>query len=128
MRGASWRSGSASRRWIPAAPTPSPAQDWTSDVEVTLHDDERVELRVRCSHDGYVRLADPHGLGWRVTVDGEEAPLYVADHYLRAVHVEAGEHEVVFTYDQARAVWPLRLSLTALLAVLAALLTGRRPK
>ena len=112
----------------PTAPTPSPARGWTSDVEVTRHDDEVVELRVRSSHDGYVRLADPHDLGWRVTVDGEDAPLYVADHYLRAVHVEAGEHEVVFTYDQARAVWPLRLSLLALLTALAALLTGRRPR
>ena len=83
---------------------------------------------MRCSHDGYVRLADPYDAGWRVTVDGEDAPLYIADHYLRAVHVEAGEHEVMFTYDQARAVWPLRLSLLALLTTLAALLTGRRPR
>ena len=53
---------------------------------------------------------------------------HVADHYLRAVYVQAGEHRLVFTYDGARVVWPLRLSLVALLAVLAALWTGRRSR
>ena len=81
-----------------------------------------------CSHDGYVRLADPYDAGWRATVDGEEAPIYIADHYLRAVYVGAGEHDVVFTYDQPHAVWPLRLSLFALLGVLAALVSGRRAR
>ena len=112
----------------PSAPTPRPAERADAEVKVTLHDDERVELLVRTSHDGYVRLADPYDAGWRVAVDGANAPLYVADHYLRAVYVEAGEHRLVFTYDGARVVWPLRLSLVALLAVLAALWTGRRSR
>lgn len=104
---------------------PAPADDVTSNVEITLHDDERVELRVTCSHDGYVRLADPFDKGWCATVDGEAAEILVADHYLRAVYVEAGEHEIVFTYDGARVVWPLRLTLLAWLLVIACLWTGR---
>ena len=112
----------------PDAPIPRPVDRADATVKVTLHDDERVELLVQTSHDGYVRLADPHDAGWRVTVDGADAPLYVADHYLRAVYVEAGEHRLVFTYDGARAVWPLRLSLVALLAVLATLWAGRRSR
>ncbi|MFN3244829.1 MAG: hypothetical protein ACE37K_25230 [Planctomycetota bacterium] len=110
------------------APIPRPADGATADVQVTRHDDERVELTVTCSHDGYVRLADPFDEGWRATVDGEDRAIRIADHYLRAVYVPAGEHRVVFTYDQARAVWPLRLSLLALLLVTAALATGRRPR
>ena len=112
----------------PTAPSPAPANAAEAEVSTILHDDERVELRVQCSHDGYVRLADPYDAGWRVTVDGREAPLYVADHYLRAVYVGAGDHEVIFTYDQPRALWPLRLSMLALLAVLAALISGRRKR
>jgi len=111
-----------------SAPIPTPAPDATADVQITLHDDERVELKVRCSHDGYLRLADPFDEGWRARLDGENRTCYVADHYLRAVYVPAGEHEVVFTYDQARAVWPLRLSLGTLLVVLLALFTGRRAR
>jgi len=110
----------------PDAPVPAAARDADAEVEVLLHDDERVVLRVRCSHDGYVRLADPYDPGWRATVDGEAATLFVADHYLRAVYVGPGEHEVVFTYDAARAVWPLRVSTAALLAALALLAASWR--
>ncbi|HEB51941.1 MAG TPA: hypothetical protein ENI87_01670 [bacterium] len=50
-----------------------------------------------------------------------------ADHYLRAVYVLAGEHEVVFTYDGPRVVWPLRSTLPAWIVVLGCLLPLRRP-
>jgi len=99
------------------AKRPSPADDWTADVTVTRHDDELVELHVTCSHDGYVRLADPFDPGWTATVDGEAADVLVADHYLRAVFVDAGEHDVAFRYDGARVVWPLRFTLLAWLVI-----------
>lgn len=88
--------------------------------------DERVVVRVRTDAAGYLRLADPWDAGWRATRDGESTPVHVADHFLRAVYVPAGEHEVVFTYDGARAVWPLRLTALAYGIVLALFVTGRR--
>ena len=103
---------------------PLTAVDATADVDITQHDDERVDLQVTCSHDGYVRLADPYDPGWRATVDGTEVKVLVADHYLRAVYVGPGEHEVVFTYDGGRVVWPLRLTLIAWIGVLSCFLTG----
>ncbi|MGK0303111.1 MAG: hypothetical protein ACI89X_003999 [Planctomycetota bacterium] len=105
---------------------PTAADNVTADVQITLHDDEEVKLNVTCSHDGYVRLADPFDKGWRATVDGEPADILIADHYLRAVYVEPGEHQIVFTYDGARVVWPLRLTLLAWAFVLACFVTGRR--
>ncbi|MFT6079942.1 MAG: hypothetical protein ACJAQZ_002001 [Planctomycetota bacterium] len=104
---------------------PTAADNAIADVQITLHDDERVELNVTCSHDGYVRLADPFDQGWCATVDGEPTEILIADHYLRAVYVEPGEHKIVFTYDGARVVWPFRLTLLAWLVVLACLVTGR---
>lgn len=104
---------------------PSVADGVESAVQITLHDDERVELKVTCSHDGYVRLADPFDKGWCATVDGKPTEILIADHYLRAVYVEPGEHEIVFTYDGAHVVWPLRLTLLAWLVVLACFVTGR---
>jgi hypothetical protein len=103
----------------PDAPKPTPAApaDVTSEVTVREHRDERVVVAVRTSHDGYLRLADPYDAGWRATVDGAPTPVFAADHYLRAVFVPAGAHEVVFTYDAPRVLWPERLALLALLVV-----------
>ena len=104
---------------------PAAADGVTANVEVTLHDDERVELKVTCSHEGYVRLADPFDKGWSASVDGEATEILIADHYLRAVYVEAGEHDIVFRYDGARVVWPWRLTLLAWLTVIVCFVTGR---
>ena len=98
------------------APTPSSA-DGTAVVEIVEHRDERVQIRVDAAVDGYLRLADPYDPGWIATVDGKEAPVLVADHYLRAVYVPAGKHYVVFEFAGPRVVWPLRVSLLALLVI-----------
>jgi hypothetical protein len=42
------------------------------------------------------------------------------------VHVPAGRHEIVFTFDAPRVVWPPRASLLALIAI--AVLLARRPR
>jgi hypothetical protein len=102
----------------PAAvkPSPTPATK-PARVEVAEHRDERVVLRVDADTDGYVRLADPYDAGWRATVDGAATEVFAADHYLRAVYVKAGAHEIVFTFDGARVLWPRHVSLVAFAAI-----------
>ncbi len=108
-----------------AAKQPSgPAGDAT--VTIVRHADERVELQVEATTDGYVRLADPWDAGWTATLDDQPTTVHIADHWLRAVYVPAGSHRLVFTYDGARVVWPLRLTLLAYCIVLVLLLRGRR--
>lgn len=109
-----------------AAPVPA-AGAGSGQVTVVDHRDERVALRVTATADGYVRLADPWDPGWRATVDGEAAPIRIADHWLRAVYVTAGEHDVVFTYDAPGTRWPAWLTATALAVTLVPLLRRRRP-
>lgn len=103
----------------PAAPLPTAAGD--ASVAIVAHADERVQLRVRTAAAGYLRLADPWDSGWTVTVDGAPAPLWIADHYLRAVWLEAGDHDVVFAYDGPWVAWPCRLALLGLALALAML-------
>lgn len=93
------------------------------------HRDEEVALKVTTDKAGYLRLADPYDPGWTVTVNGNEQEILVADHYLRAVWLPPGEHEVVFRYDGASVAWPQRLSLLGLLVLMAgAGLAIRRPR
>jgi hypothetical protein len=47
---------------------------------------------------GYLVLADTFYPGWRARVDGAEAPLYRANHVMRAVPIGPGTHRVTFTY------------------------------
>ncbi|MHB1004984.1 MAG: YfhO family protein [Chloroflexota bacterium] len=75
-------------------------------------------------------VADPYYPGWRATVDGQAAPLYVANYIFRAVPVPAGKHEVTLTYAPASVQWGLWASggTLALLLVAGAWLWRGRPQ
>lgn len=95
-------------------------------VDVESWADEHVALRVTCSAPGYLRIADPFDPGWTATVDGEAHRLMRADHHLRAVYLEPGEHRVELRYDGAIARWPARLGLLGALLALGLLCWPRR--
>lgn len=98
-----------------------------AEIECLLHADDEVVLRVTCTEPGYVRLADPYDAGWTATVDGESTRVFVADHYLRAVFIEPGTHDVVFRFDGfARVLLPHWLTLLGFGLGLGALVAGRR--
>jgi len=100
----------------PAAPVLSggPAD---ATVEIISHEAEEVVIRVRNDVEGFLRLADPYHAGWIATVDGEATPVFAADHYLRAVHLDPGEHEVVFSFRGPSVLWPQRISMLALVII-----------
>lgn len=110
----------------PSAPAVDAAAPGDAVVRLVERRDERVVVRVQTPVAGYLRLADPWDAGWRASRNGELVPIYVADHYLRAVHVPAGDHEIVFTYDAPRVVWPLRLTLLGCAVAAVLLWRGRR--
>jgi len=55
-------------------------------------------VTVQADGPGYLLLTDAYYPGWTATVDGQPAPIWRADVMFRAVALEAGAHEVVFTY------------------------------
>jgi hypothetical protein len=59
---------------------------------------ERVVLQVRAKAPAVVVLNDASYSGWHATVDGASTPILVANHVVRAVAIEPGTHEVIFTY------------------------------
>ena len=95
-------------------------------VTILEHRDERVRIRVHTAAPGYLRLADPYHPGWTATDNGTPTEIYIADHYLRAVFLEAGEHLVEFRFDGPLVVWPERFSLLALSIIAALGLWPRR--
>lgn len=103
------------------APTKQPAK-----VMITHHADELVTITVDTPADGYLRLADPYDAGWTAEVDGEQARVYPADHYFRAVYVDAGKHEVVFRYNGIWVRAPQWVSLGAIFGIFFMLWFSRR--
>lgn len=78
----------------------------------------RVTIRARTPRPALLLLADTSAPGWRVTVDGEPAPLLVADHMLRAVALSSGDHEVRFEYRDPAFTRGLSLALAGLAVTL----------
>jgi hypothetical protein len=86
-----------------------------SEARVEAREQTRVEVSVRGEADGLLVLGDPWYPQWRVEVDGRPAELLRVDHAFRGVRVPAGEHRVVFTYqDRALQAGLVLSSLTAL--------------
>jgi len=79
---------------------------------------ERIVLEVDMAADGLLVLSEVYYPGWRAYADGEEVPIYRADHVLRAVPLRVGQHRVEIVFDP---LWPkvgLAVSgVTLLLAV-----------
>jgi uncharacterized membrane protein YfhO len=89
--------------WTPPAGAPESYQPVTS-VEYVPNG---VVVRAASETPAVLVLTDTYRRGWTVTVDGEPAELYIANHAFRGVILPTGAHEIVFTY------WPLSLPFGA---------------
>lgn len=94
----------------------------------------RVDERTNGRHRLRVHVEPPSGLlvvtrtfdpTWTAHVDGREVPSLVADGFLTAVRVPAGDHEVVLSYGLSLAGTGGAVTLAALLAAGAAFVCGR---
>jgi hypothetical protein len=101
-------------------PTTSP------DVQVVERDQTRVQVSVRTQRDGLLVLGDPWYPQWRVEVDGRPAELLRVDHAFRGVRVPAGDHRVVFTYQDRALQAGLALSTLTAAALVTLWLWRRR--
>lgn len=80
------------------------------DVHLQTYQGDHVAFDVQTATNGLLVLTDTYMPGWHATIDGQTAPLYVADHAFRAVAVPAGRHQVTFSYA------PLSFRLGALIS------------
>jgi hypothetical protein len=70
------------------------------DAPITVTDRANtVTISVNAPRMGWLYLADTDYPGWKAFVDGEPVPIYRANLMFRAVQVDGGLHEVVFSYE-----------------------------
>jgi len=63
------------------------------------YEPNQVKIKVKAIEDGILVFNETVYPGWRVFVDGGEKELAVLNGVFRAVHLQRGEHEVVFRYQ-----------------------------
>ena len=90
-------------------------------------DPDHLALRIEANAPALLVLSEVWDPNWTATVDGEPAPVLLADYTLRAVPVPAGAHEVALRYDPPALRVGLAVTLlTAALLALSALVLFRR--
>jgi hypothetical protein len=89
-------------------------------VEFWSYSPKTIELATQSSSPAVLLLNDKYDEHWRVTVDGQPAPLLRCNFIMRGVYVPAGAHTVVFRFALSHK--PLYVTLAAM--VVGVLLCG----
>jgi hypothetical protein len=86
-----------------------------ADIQITNEHSNQLKIRVQTPSPGWLVLSDVWYPGWRAHVDGDTSLIWRANYLFRAVRLEGGEHEVVFSYTP----WSFYLgSITSLMAAI----------
>ena len=73
--------------------------DSTAEVQIEKYGDENIYLNVNASGNNFLFLSDTYvGKGWKAYVDGNETPIYRANHNFRGIVVSKGNHKIHFEY------------------------------
>lgn len=87
---------------------------------------DRIELQVHSDGPGLLVLRDVAAPGWKVEIDGEDAPLVNVDHAFMGARVPPGTSDVTFRYAPRMFMLGLWLAVAALISV--GLLIWRTPR
>ncbi len=68
-------------------------------VAFVVDEPQRVVLDATLERPGLVVLADVNYPGWRLTIDGKEAPILLANRAMRGAAVSAGRHRLEYRYE-----------------------------
>ena len=101
-----------------ASPSSPPTMPPTT--RIVAYEPNRVQVQVETSANGLLVLTDNYATGWGAWLDGQAAPVYIANHTFRAVVVPAGAHQVEFVYRP----WTFQVGAATSLLALAALALG----
>jgi hypothetical protein len=87
-------------------------------ASVTEYGANQIQLETSTGAPGLLVLSEVYYPAWKAYVDGQPAPVHVADQLLRSVPVPAGEHTVELRYES----WTLRMGMAISLVTFATLI------
>ncbi|OGW27841.1 MAG: hypothetical protein A3K09_06870 [Nitrospinae bacterium RIFCSPLOWO2_12_FULL_47_7] len=68
-------------------------------VDVTGYKNNSIALEVKLNSKKFLFLSESYYPGWSALVDGKLAKIYRANYIFRALHLEPGEHQILFRYN-----------------------------
>jgi hypothetical protein len=106
---------------VPAPPATAPASPPDGPAEVTYRrpSPDRIEVDVVAPAEGFVRVLEAWDPGWRATVDGAPAEVFLADGFVSAVRVGPGTHAVRMIYRTPGVATGLAISAAGAVALAA---------
>ncbi len=105
---------------VPTSSTPSSPGDT---VSIDQYLPEQVHITANSGQDAMLILTDAYYPGWQVTIDDQPGEIFLANMNLRAVHLPAGAHDIIFSFTPRSFTVGLWLSLASL-AILSIILTS----
>ena len=89
------------------------ASDSTATIRLVAYEPNYLKYEVDSKKGGTIVFSEIYYPGWRSSIDGQEVPHGRANYILRAMNVQAGKHEVEFSFD------PVSLHVTENIATIA---------
>ncbi len=104
---------------------PGSAPTASESVTIAAYGPQRVELDAQLERPGMVILADVYYPGWRLTIDGRDAPIHRVNRMMRGAAVPAGRHRLIYTFapNSFRVGGAITFAAGATLAVLGLMFT-----
>ena len=112
---------------VPPANATSANQD-AGKVEFTSYDTKHITFKAEVKTDAVMLLNDKYDPNWRVTVDGQPAPLLRCNYIMRGVYLKPGTRVVDFKFVVSNKPLYFTLAAAALGIFLIGLLTFGRVK
>jgi hypothetical protein len=110
-----------------AGSSPSPTVG-PSEASITRYAPKHITVKTRSSAAGILLLNDRWHPDWKVTVDGQPAPLLRANFLMRGVAVAAGEHTIEYRFDPPhQALWVSLSAVAAGLLLVGILVLAPKP-
>jgi hypothetical protein len=95
-----------------------PAEPLDGSAEIVEYTPDRVVVRARANRPAVLILADNHYPDWNVEVNGVEGRILAANHTMRGVVLDEGDHTVTFTFTPADLIFGFWLYLAGMILLL----------
>ena len=73
----------------------------TPSISILKDQGNEIEILVKNNFPGWLLMADIYYPGWEVIVDGKKQEIFPAQYAFRAIDLQPGKHDIIFTYRPA---------------------------